>query len=120
MPEFVLEIGLEELPARFLSGLEQELASRFSQGLTDAGVRYDQLAVYSTPRRAVLLIHGIETRQAESEEVVTGPPTRAAYDAGGRPTPAAEGFAKTHGAMLNDLYTVTGYPIKKNAGWELK
>ncbi len=106
MSDFVLEIGVEELPARFLSDLEKELSSRFEQALTSQGVRYASLAAHATPRRAAVLLNGVEPRQAESEEVVTGPPVRAAYDAGGRPTPAAEGFAKTHGVTLKDLHTV--------------
>ncbi len=106
MPAFVLEIGVEELPARFLPGLESELVRRFAEGLDEAGVTHVGLTAFSTPRRCVVQIREIAAEAAEREEVVTGPPLKAAYDVGGRPTRAAEGFARTHEVRLEDTFTL--------------
>jgi glycyl-tRNA synthetase beta chain len=107
MSVFVMEIGTEELPARFLSGLEQEIASRFEAALAAANVEFGTLNVQSTPRRLALTIENIDAVQREAEEVVSGPPVRIAFDAQGRPTKAAEGFARTQGAELDELFTLT-------------
>ncbi len=106
MPAFVLEIGVEEFPARFLPGLENELIRRFSEGLDEAGVAHAAVQAFSTPRRCVVFIKEIAAEAAEREEVLTGPSLKAAYDVGGRPTRAAEGFARTHGVSLEDTFTL--------------
>ena len=106
MPAFVLEIGVEEFPARFLPGLENELVRRFSEGLDEAGVTHAAVQAFSTPRRCVVFIKDIAVEAAEREEVLTGPSLKAAYDVGGRPTRAAEGFARTHGVSLESTFTL--------------
>ena len=102
MAMFVLEIGTEELPARFLSSVEKELAERFATGLEEAGysVSVDTAA---TPRRSVVFVDGLPDMQPLKEELVMGPPARIAYDAAGNPTKAAEGFAKTLGIEVASL-----------------
>ena len=107
MATFLLEIGTEELPARFLSGTEQELANRFSTGLQDADLGFASINVRSTPRRAVVRIDGLDTVQPRREELVMGPPARVAFDATGQPSKAAEGFARTSGVDVASLETVT-------------
>lgn len=106
MSLFVLEIGSEELPARFLPAQEAELRSRFTAALDEAGIAYDGLRIMSTPRRAVVFLDGVQPVQKEKEEVVTGPPVRAAYDAEGKPGKALQGFARTHDVALEDIFTV--------------
>ncbi|MDR1490968.1 MAG: glycine--tRNA ligase subunit beta [Desulfovibrio sp.] len=106
MPAFVLEIGTEEIPARFLAATEKELAARFHAALEEAGLAFSGLTVCSTPRRLALCVREMAECSTLREELVTGPPSRAAFDVGGRPTLAAAGFAKTHGARLEDLFTV--------------
>lgn len=107
MSQFVLEIGFEELPSRFLPGLERDLAERFVRALNDDGVEHDSLRVLTTPRRAAVLIEGVNPVQREAEEVASGPPVRVAYDADGKPTRAAEGFARTQGVGMADIFTLT-------------
>ena len=62
MPAFVLEIGTEELPARFLASTEKELADRFSAALEAAGLEFSGLSACSTPRRLTLHV----SRMAEA------------------------------------------------------
>lgn len=107
MSQFVLEIGFEELPSRFLPGLERELVERFARALDDDGVEHESIRVLTTPRRAAVLIEGINPVQREAEEVVPGPPVRVAFDAEGKPTKAAEGFARTQGVDMADIFTLS-------------
>lgn len=106
MATFVLEIGSEELPSRFLAPEEGELASRFSGALDEAGLEYGSLRVMSTPRRAVVIVENLNPVQVEREEVVSGPPVRVAYDAEGKPTKALEGFVRTNACALEDVFRV--------------
>ena len=72
MATFVLEIGSEELPARFLAGEEAELAARFTAALQEASVEHGALRTMSTPRRAIVIIEDVNPVQQEREEEVAG------------------------------------------------
>jgi glycyl-tRNA synthetase beta chain len=106
MALFILEIGAEELPARFLAAQEEELKQRFQATLAEAELPCGSLRVLSTPRRAAVLLEDLAPRQEEREEVFTGPPVKAAYDAEGRPTKALEGFARGRGVTAADCFTL--------------
>lgn len=106
MSLFVLEIGSEELPARFLPTQEAELLARFTTALEEQGIEHGGVRVMTTPRRAVVFIDNVQPLQREKEEVVTGPPVRAAYGPDGKPTKALEGFVRTGGVSLADVFTV--------------
>ncbi len=108
MADFLLEIGLEEVPARMLGSAEAELSRRTVELLTrehllDAGHAVES---FSTPRRLAVLVHGVRTQQADTEEELLGPPVKAAYR-DGKPTAAAEAFAKKAGVAVDALRTVT-------------
>jgi len=107
MATFVLEIGSEELPARFLAGEEAELAARFTAALQEASVEHGALHTMSTPRRAIVIIEDVNPVQQEREEEVAGPPVRVAFAADGKPTKALEGFARTNGVSVDDVYRIT-------------
>ena len=107
MATFVLEIGSEELPARFLAGEEAELAARFTAALQEASVEHGALRTMSTPRRAIVIIEDVNPVQQEREEEVAGPPVRVAFAADGKPTKALEGFARTNGVSVDDVYRIT-------------
>lgn len=109
MSVFILEIGTEELPARFLGPLETELRDKLTAGLSAANLQPEnhplKLKIYSTPRRSVVYIEDLAAKSRESEELVTGPPLKVAYDAAGKPTKAAEGFARTQGVDFASVFT---------------
>ncbi len=107
MSVFLLEIGCEELPARFLDGLEKELRHKFTAAFESAGLDFGDMTVNSTPRRAVVYVEDMAAQTRLSEQVVTGPPVKAAFDAAGNPTKAAEGFARTQGVAFADTFTIT-------------
>jgi len=108
MADFLLEIGLEEIPARMIPGAEAELAKRVNDLLTRERLTQENTRVtsYSTPRRLAVLVEGVEARQADTEEKLTGPSWKVAFKEG-VPTPAAEAFAKKAGVAVSALEKVT-------------
>ncbi|MGD9030236.1 MAG: glycine--tRNA ligase subunit beta, partial [Anaerolineae bacterium] len=100
---FVLEIGTEELPARDLDDALVQLRQMAPPSLHEARLDYDGLQVLGTPRRLALTVEGLAPRQRAVEELVKGPPAQVAFDAGGRPTQAATGFARGQGVDISDL-----------------
>jgi glycyl-tRNA synthetase beta chain len=108
MSDFLLEIGLDEIPARMIAGAEDELGRRVNDLLTRERllVAGAKLTTYSTPRRLVVLIEGVLASQADSEEQLTGPSWKVAFKEGA-PTAAAEAFAKKAGVAVAALEKVT-------------
>ena len=104
MSHFVLEIGVEELPARFLASLERDLHDRFASLFKENGLTFDSLTVDTTPRRAVVHARGLLASTPVREEVALGPSVKAAYDADGNPTKAAMGFARGQGMDVSALF----------------
>lgn len=104
MAHFILEIGVEEMPARFLAALDQELAERFSAALQEAGLEAGPVHTASTPRRLVVDIPAVAALQKKEEIVVSGPPVRIALDSEGKPTKAGLGFAASQGVPFDQVY----------------
>jgi glycyl-tRNA synthetase beta chain len=101
---FLLELGTEELPAQFVSSALNQWRALVPKALAENFLSYTSLEFLGTPRRLALLIHGLAQRQPDREEEVKGPPADKAFDASGKPTPAAAGFARTRGIAPEDLY----------------
>src|SRR5947209_4942112 len=108
MPDFLLEIGTEEIPARMLDGARAELQRRLGELLTRERLAEDSLLLdgFSTPRRLAVLARGVSSRQPDAEETMQGPAVKVAFK-DGAPTPAADAFAKRAGVELGDLQRVT-------------
>jgi glycyl-tRNA synthetase beta chain len=108
MADFLLEIGLDEVPARMIAQAEAELGRRVTDLLTRERLLDAQakLTTYSTPRRLAVLVEGVAAGQADTEEKLTGPSWKVAFK-DGAPTKAAEAFAKKAGVAVNDLEKVT-------------
>jgi len=101
----LLEIGVEELPAGELDFALAQLKAMVPEALREARLHYASLRVLGTPRRIAVWVEGLESRQKSIEQVVRGPAVRAAFDAEGNPTRAAEGFARKHGLKVEELRT---------------
>ncbi len=99
----LLEIGTEELPAGDLDAALAQLRELAPARLAEARLDYESLRVLGTPRRLILLVAGLAPRQRPTEEVVKGPPVRAAFDTQGKPTSAAIGFARKQGMDVDRL-----------------
>ncbi|MGD0736392.1 MAG: glycine--tRNA ligase subunit beta [Terracidiphilus sp.] len=108
MADFLLEIGLEEVPARMIAAAEAELGKRVNDLLTRERLLSadSKLTTYSTPRRLAVLVSGVLLSQADTEEKLTGPSWKVAFKEG-VPTPAAEAFAKKAGVAVDALEKVT-------------
>jgi len=102
VPEFLLEIGVEEMPASWLPGLTDQMRQRFAEIAAREHLGPQAVASYSTPRR--LIVTGqMEARQPDREDKVWGPAAKIAKDAAGNWTKAAEGFAKKNGVAVDQL-----------------
>jgi glycyl-tRNA synthetase beta chain len=108
MSDFLLEIGLEEIPARMIAGAEAELGRRVNDLLTRERLLgpSGKVTTYSTPRRLAVLVEDVLTRQADTEEKLIGPSWKVAFK-DDVPTPAAEAFAKKAGIAVADLEKIT-------------
>ncbi len=107
MPDFLLEIGCEEIPARMIAAASQELRERLNsllqrERLSPAG----NITYLDTPRRLAVLVPGIPAAQPDLTEQLTGPSAQVAYK-DGEPTPAAHAFAKKIGVDVNRLEKIS-------------
>ena len=102
MAEFLLELGVEEMPAAWLPGLMEQLRQRFDEMASAEHLSPAGTAALSTPRRLVLRT-AVDARQADREEKMWGPSIKVARDAAGAWTGAAQGFAKKSGVRADDL-----------------
>ncbi|MEO5657232.1 MAG: glycine--tRNA ligase subunit beta, partial [Nitrospiria bacterium] len=105
--DLLFEIGTEELPAPAIPGALAQLEGAARAALERARVSAGSVNVYGTPRRLTLIAERVVTRQADAATRVVGPPASAAFDAEGKPTRAAEGFAKSQGVAVDALTVVT-------------
>lgn len=103
MQDFLLEIGTEEIPARFMPGALAELAEKAATLLKEARLGHGAVKTFGTPRRLVLFVEEVAEGQEPRVEAVKGPPRRSAFDESGRPTKAATGFARSQGVEVPDL-----------------
>ena len=102
MPKFLLEVGTEELPASFVDDAIKQWRSRIPQSLNENSLTTEAIEIYGTPRRLAVLIQGLPSQQPDREEEIKGPPAQAAFK-DGKPTKAAEGFARKQGVELDAL-----------------
>lgn len=100
---FLLEIGVEELPAADLDSALAQLRTRVPALLADLHLEHGDVRVSGTPRRLVVSIAELAGHQPDIEEEVKGPPAERAFDPAGNPTKAAEGFARGKGVDVKDL-----------------
>ena len=108
MSDFLLEIGLDEVPARMIASAEAELGRRVNDLLTRERLlgTAQKLTTYSTPRRLAVLVEDVLATQADAEEKMTGPSWKVAFK-DGAPTAAAEAFSKKAGVPVSALEKVT-------------
>jgi glycyl-tRNA synthetase beta chain len=104
--DFILELGVEEIPASYFGPAMAYLGERLSRDLKNASLTYERMKIWGGPRRLALGLWGLVTRQPDLEEEIVGPPLSAAFDSNGSPTKAAAGFAKGQGVLVGDLFTL--------------
>src|SRR5699024_6218307 len=103
--DVLIEIGLEELPARFIDDAASQLNIHTEKWLEENRISYSQTKVYSTPRRLAVLITEVAELQTSIEEEVKGPAMKIAKDEEGNWSKAAIGFTRGQGKTVEDIYT---------------
>lgn len=101
--DFLLEIGVEELPAGDVDDALDQVIAAAPKLLDDLRLAHGEVKVYATPRRLVIAAREVAPVQTEVEQVFKGPSADRAFDADGKPTKAAEGFARGKGISVSDL-----------------
>ncbi|MCZ7548529.1 MAG: glycine--tRNA ligase subunit alpha [Anaerolineales bacterium] len=100
---FLLEIGVEELPASDVDSAHAYLVTRIPSLLDDLHLTHGDVRVFATPRRLTVSIDSLAPTQPDREETVKGPPAEKAFDKDGKPTQAGMGFAKKNNVDVKDL-----------------
>ncbi len=102
--DLLLEIGTEEIPARFIPRALDDLAAAARASLEARRLAHGEVSTFGSPRRLVLAVRGIVARQPDLASEVTGPPRKAAYGPDGTLTKAGAGFAKGQGVDPKELF----------------
>ena len=97
---FLVEIGTEELPPKALKTLATAFAENVEAELNQAGLTFDKIEWFATPRRLAVKVLNLATQQPSKEIEKRGPAVSAAFDAEGKPTKAAEGWARGCGITV--------------------
>jgi glycyl-tRNA synthetase beta chain len=101
--DFLVELGCEELPPKSLKTLRDDFAQGIRNGLEKAGLAFDAMQAFAAPRRLAVIVEQLIEQQPDRRVIIDGPPVKAAFDAAGKPTPAALGFAKKNGVDISEL-----------------
>lgn len=109
MSIYLLEVGTEELPYKFIPQAIEQLQSGFTNFLNDNKIKYTDIKTYATPRRLAVIIDGLDNKTADEEKIVKGPIKTVAFDDNGNLTKAGEGFARKNNLTKDDLYIEDNY-----------
>jgi glycyl-tRNA synthetase beta chain len=101
--DLIMEVGVEELPARFARSALNQLERLAAAGLAETRLTYNEVLVWGTPRRLAIKVRGLASTQADRLSKVAGPPRKIAFDEEGNPTKAAIGFARGAGVPVENL-----------------
>ena len=103
MNKYLLEIGVEELPARLIDNALEQLESNVKNLLGEERIKYENIISYATPRRLTLIVEDLSEKQETLELKVKGPTKKIAYDNEGNPSKALEGFMKGQKIDLSQI-----------------
>ena len=104
---FLVEIGTEELPPKALKTLATSFADNVEAELNQAGLTFDKIEWFAAPRRLAVKVLNLATQQPSKEIEKRGPAVSAAFDAEGKPTKAAEGWARGCGITVDQAERIT-------------
>ena len=99
----LFEIGVEEIPARFMEGSINGLVNAAKKSLKEARLDFENVRGMGTPRRLTLFVDGLAESQGDLKEELKGPAKKAAYDSEGNPTKALQGFLRSKGLTEEDI-----------------
>ncbi len=98
--EFLIELGTEELPPKQLRTLAEAFAANFAAELATADIAHEGVTWFATPRRLALKVANLAESQPDRVVEKRGPAVNVAFDADGKPTKAAEGWARGNGITV--------------------
>lgn len=101
--DFLVELGTEELPPKALHKLMGAFADGIAQGLKAAELEFGEVKAYAAPRRLAVVVSGLAEKQQDKQIEKLGPAVAAAFDKEGKPSKAAEGFARSNGVTVDQL-----------------
>ena len=113
MSKYLFEVGVEELPYKFIPMAIDQLKQGFDKFLNDNNVAFSNVKVMATPRRLAVIVDGLAASQPDVEKVVKGPIAKVAFDENGNLSKAGEGFANKNGVSKDDLYVENDYVFAK-------
>ena len=113
MGKYLLEVGVEELPYKFIPMAISQLKTGFETFLNNKNVEFGDVKVMATPRRLAVIVSGLADSQPDVEKVVKGPIAKVAFDENKNLTKAGEGFAKKNGVSADELYVENDYLYAK-------
>ena len=113
MSTYLLEVGTEELPYKFIPQAIEQLNTGFRTFFEDNKIAYEDIKVYATPRRLAVLVYGLEAKTADEEKILKGPIANIAFDENGNVTKAGEGFARKNNIDPSSLYVEDNYVYAK-------
>ncbi len=105
MNNYLLEIGVEELPSRFVNMAIEQLNEKSKKLLIENEIGFEDVKVYATPRRLSLIVEGLDEKQKDIQKEVKGPSVKIAYDDDKKPTKPLLGFMKSQNITEDDLIT---------------
>lgn len=105
--DYLLEIGVEELPARLASPLLGQMQTAGEKMLNENRLSFEKVSIFSSPRRITMYVQGLAAEQADLVEEVKGPSCKVAFDQEGNPTKAAKGFAASRKVPVSSLVVKT-------------
>ena len=109
MSKYLLEIGTEELPYKFIPAAIQQLQNGFENFLNTNKIKFEKVNVYATPRRLAVIVDDIAKSSPDEVKIVKGPIKKVAYDENGNLTKAGEGFLNKNGLTKDDAYIENDY-----------
>lgn len=109
MSKYLLEIGTEELPYRFIPQAIEQLQTGFTKFFESNKIGFVKIEVLATPRRLAVIVDGLAEKQPDEEKIVKGPIKKVAYDEAGNLTQAGKGFLLKNGVNEKDAYLENDY-----------
>lgn len=103
MNRYLLEVGVEEFPAKYIKQTKLQFNNGIDKLLSENNYLYEEITINSTPRRFAILVENIRLNEENSEEKIKGPSKKIAYDEEGNPSRALQGFMKSKKLEEKDL-----------------
>lgn len=111
--DYLLELGVEELPARYIDNAITQFKNDFEKLLKENKLSFDEIITYSTPRRLTLIVKDLEDSQEDSVVEVKGPSEKIAFDDDRNPTKALQGFMRSQGVTEDEVEVRDNYIYAK-------